>query len=472
MMAPSAAVGTAENPLRIAIVGSGPSGFYAAEELLQLAHRVEVSMIERLPVPYGLVRSGVAPDHARLKQPVLVYERIARDERFHYFGNVELGRDLSMHALLATHHAVILACGTPLDNKLGVPGEMLAGSHSATEFVGWYNGHPDYRDARFDLSQEVVAIVGHGNVALDVARILAKPVEELSSTDIAQHALDALSESRVKEIHIFGRRGPVQAKFTSQELGEVARITACTPFVNPQELELGPACLAELADKKNRNAVKNIEILRGFVAPPDEAASARRRCFFHFFRSPAAVRGKDTVEGLELARTRLEGPPFQQQAVDTGETERFACGLVFRSVGYRGVPLAGLPFDARRGVLRNTEGRLQADNGEPLFGQYATGWIKRGANGIIGSNRADSLATVATLVNDLPRLDPLAKPGHQGIAEILRGREKTFVSQAQWERIDAAEVRRGEARGKPREKFTAVAEMLAAAGTEVPNLLV
>lgn len=455
----SGMLGSADRPLRIAIVGSGPSGFYAAEELLQSQHSLEVTMIERLPVPYGLVRSGVAPDHPKLKQPILVYDRIGHSQHFHYFGNVHVDRDVSVDDLLQTHHGVIFACGADVDRKLGIPGENLPGSHSATEFVGWYNGHPDYCSHTFDLTQEVVAIVGHGNVTLDVARILAKPVDGLRHTDIAEHALDVLANSRIKEIHIFGRRGPAQVKFTPQELSEMGRIPGCLAQVNPEDIVLSDASRVEAADKMNRNIARNLEIFRSFASQTEQGAG--RKCYFHFFFNPTRILGRARVESVRFAKTTLMGEPFKQVAEDTEDVEEFLCGLMFRSVGYRGTLINGLPFDASRGVLRHSDGRLIHESGKLLYGLYATGWIKRGANGIIGTNRADSLATVETLLSDLPHLDQRAKPGSNGLAAVLASRNRTYVTYQDWQRIDHVEVCRGQAKGKPREKLTQVENMLA-----------
>jgi ferredoxin--NADP+ reductase len=268
------ALGTAPNPLRVAVVGSGPSGFYAAEALLKSGREVRVDMIERLPAPYGLVRYGVAPDHPKLKEPILVYSAIARLPHFSLLGNVTVGRDVSVDELRAHYHAVVFTCGAQTDRRLGIPGEDLPGSHTATEFVAWYNGHPDYRDHRFDLAQEAVAIVGQGNVAADLGRILAKSVDELRTTDIARHALDALAASRVKEIHVIGRRGPAQAKFTNKELKELGELANCDAIVAPQDLELNPASRAELEAKANFVAAKNVEILRQFALQPRPASRA------------------------------------------------------------------------------------------------------------------------------------------------------------------------------------------------------
>lgn len=453
-------LGSTERPLRVAIVGSGPSGFYAAEELLRAPHSVEVTMIERLPVPYGLVRSGVAPDHPKLKQPILVYDCIGRSEGFRYFGNVHVGRDVSVDELMETHHAVIFACGAEIDRRLWIPGENLPGSHSATEFVGWYNAHSDYSFLEFDLSQEVVAIVGQGNVALDVARILAKPVDQLRHTDIAQRALDALAGSRIREIHIFGRRGPAQAKFTPQELIEFASIPGCQAIVDAEDLELGQACRVEAADKMNRHVVRNLEILRTFATSVQR--KSLRRCHFHFFRNPIGILGNDRVSGITLARTVLVGEPFTQIAKETGDVADFCCGLVFRSIGYRARAIEGLPYDDAKGVLLHCDGRLTEEARTPVYGKYATGWIKRGASGVIGTNRADSLATVRTLLSDLQCLDQRAKSGAAGLEKSLQARTKRYVTYENWRRIDHAEVVRGQARSKPREKFTRVEDMLLA----------
>ncbi len=445
-------------PLQVAVVGSGPSGFYAAEALLKSGHAIDVHMIERLPVPYGLVRHGVAPDHPKLKEAILVYDKIARLPHFTLLANVCVGRDVTVDELLARYHAVVFACGAESDRRLGVPGEDLPGSHTATEFVGWYNGHPDYRDRSFDLSQEVAAIVGQGNVAADVCRILAKSVDELRQTDISEHALEALAGSRVKEIHVIGRRGPAQAKFTNKELKELGELPNADAVVDPSALELNAASAAELEAKANVVSAKNVEIFREWTA---RAPSGKpRRVVFQFLKSPVALGGNARLERLVLARNRLEGEPFQQVARETGETETLDCGLLFRSIGYSGVAIPGVPFDAKRGVIPNREGRVLDADGAELPGLYAAGWIKRGPSGIIGTNRADSVATVKSLLADLQRLSPEPKAGADGLATLLASRGVRTVSFDDWLRIDAREVARGQPRGKPREKFTRITEML------------
>lgn len=452
------ALGTAEIPLRVAVVGSGPSGFYATEALFKCGKSVAVDMYERLPMPYGLVRSGVAPDHPKLKQAILVYDKIARNPAYQLIGNVTIGRDVTVQELRDAYHALIFTCGAETDRRLGVPGEDLAGSCTATEFVGWYNGHPDYRDRQFDLSQEVAVIIGQGNVAADVCRILARTVDELRHTDIAEHALDTLAQSRVREIHVVGRRGPAQAKFTNKELRELGELADADAVMDPADLSLNPQSAAEIADKNNEVSAKNVQLFHGFVANPVSPKS--RRCVFHFLRSPVELLGGSRLEKVILEKNRLEGAPFEQAARGTGEKVELPCGLLFRSIGYKGVPIEGLPFDDRKGVFPNTNGRVQDGSGV-LPGVYCAGWIKRGPTGIIGTNRADSVATVNSLLADLDSLNtsgPAA--GAEAIVPLLAHRNVRAISFDEWLKIDTAEIGRGTPKGKPREKFTRLTEML------------
>ncbi len=453
-------VGTAQNPLHVAIVGSGPSGFYAAEALLKSGLTARVDMLERLPAPYGLVRNGVAPDHPKLKEAILVYAKIAQNSSYNFIGNIAVGHDITVAELRAAYHAVLFCCGTETDRKLAVSGADLPGSHTATEFVGWYNGHPDYRSRQFDFSGEVAVVVGQGNVAVDVCRVLAKTADELKHTDIAQHALEQLSASKVREIHMIGRRGPAQAKFTHVELRELGELSDAEPVVNPEDLKLNAQSEAELADKRNRAAIKNLEILREFAAR--SSFSKRRRVYIRFLESPVELQGNGKLERLVLAKNRLEGEPFQQVAGDTGERTMLDCELLFRSIGYRGIPIPGVPFDERRGVLANQEGRI-VEAGAPVPGLYCAGWIKRGPSGIIGTNRADSVATVKALLADIEAkiIDQTPKTGAKDIYALLSARGLRTVDYPGWLKIDAAETKRGEPLGKPREKFTLVEEMLA-----------
>jgi NADPH-dependent glutamate synthase beta subunit-like oxidoreductase len=450
-------IGTTNNPLRVAIVGSGPSGFYAAEALLQSEHTTEVDILERLPVPYGLVRYGVAPDHPRLKDVADTYATIARDPRFSFVGNVSYGKDFTLKELADCYHAVIFATGAATDRRLGIPGEDIPGCHAAASFVGWYNGHPDYRDLEFDLSSESAIIIGQGNVAIDICRILAKSVDELRKTDIAAHALDALAGSRIREIHLIGRRGPVQARFTTKELRELGQLSECDPFVNPDDLLLSETCKSELSDVREPARARNFEIFRAFASRQQEKPKC---CRIHFFLSPREARGGHRLEELVLERTRLVGAAGRQEAVGTGQTVSINAGLMIRSVGYSGLPLEGIPFDEKLGTVPNKDGRVEvAPNGLPV---YVTGWIKRGPTGIIGTNRADSMATVATLLADMPNFNSQHKPGREASATLWAQRSVRPVSFHDWEAIDQAEKARGLPLGKPREKFTRISEMLAA----------
>ncbi len=450
-------LGSAARPLRVAVVGSGPSGFYATEALFKSGHAVQVDMYDRLPTPYGLVRGGVAPDHPKIKSVTRVYEKIAQNPGYAFWGNVNIGRDVSVEELNRHYDAVLFACGAETDRHLGVPGERLAGSHAATEFVGWYNGHPDYCDRVFDLSQEVAVVIGQGNVAMDVTRILAKSVDELRKTDIAEHALDALAESKVKEIHLIGRRGPVQAAFTTPELKEIGELDTCDPVVDPRDLELDPTSQEELGDPDNTHSQKNMTVLRAFA---ERTASGKsKRCLIRFFRSPVEFRGNGRVQRLVLEKNVLVGEPFRQRAMATEEQEAVDCGLVFRSVGYRGVPIPGVPFDEQRGVLPNEDGRI-LDRGDVVPGLYCVGWIKRGPSGVIGTNKPDSNLTVQALLDDMGKLEPCAEPDSGAVRDLLAARGVPVVTFDDWRRLDNEEMARGQAKGKPREKFTRIEDML------------
>jgi ferredoxin/flavodoxin---NADP+ reductase len=452
-------LGSEQNPLRVAIVGSGPSAFYATEALIKSGHTVRIDMFERLPAPFGLVRNGVAPDHPKLKQPIVIYDKIARSPIFTFLGNVAVGRDLRIEELQSAYHAVIFACGAETDRKLGIAGEDLPGSYTATEFVGWYNGHPDYRDRVFDLSQEVAVIIGQGNVAADVCRILSKTVDELKHTDIAEHALAVLAESKIREIHVIGRRGPAQAKFTNKELRELGELADCDAMVDPADLCLNRESELELADKANFINANNVEIFKTWASRP--TSGKRRRCYFRFLESPVMLLGQSHLERLVLEHNRLEGEPNRQAARGTGQRRELSCGLLFRSVGYRGVPIPGVPFDERNGVFPNAEGRLLDNDRSVIPNLYATGWIKRGPSGVIGTNRADSVATVNALLADLPKLDSGdPKTGAEALYPLLARRSVRVVGYADWLKIDAVEVEGGKPKGKPREKLTTVKEML------------
>jgi ferredoxin--NADP+ reductase len=453
-----------QTPLRVAIVGAGPSGFYAAEALLKSGRDVRIDMLERLPAPFGLVRFGVAPDHPKLKEAIAVYDRIARSPGFRFYGNVTVGRDVPVDALLEAYHAVIFASGAESDRRLGVPGEDLPGSYTATEFVGWYNGHPDYRDRTFDLSQEVAVIVGQGNVAADVCRILAKTVDELRHTDIAEHALEALAASRIRTIHVLGRRGPAQAAFTNKELRELGEIPGVDVIVRPEDLELDPLTRAQLERVPDKACERNLETLREFAARP--VGDAPKRIELHFLASPQEILGTERVEGLRVVANELyASEDGGLRARVCGEPATLPVGLVFRAIGYQGVPLAGVPFDPMAAVIPNAGGRIvDPTTAEPLPGEYVVGWIKRGPRGIIGTNKPDAQETARALLEDLAagRLAKEEVPGRRVLERLLAERRQDLVSYEDWQLIDLLERERGEAGERPRLKFSRVEEMLAA----------
>lgn len=457
-------LGTPDNPLRVAVIGSGPSGFYAAEHLQEQEDlAVQVDMYDRLPTPFGLVRGGVAPDHQKIKSVTRVYDKIAGHPEFRFYGNVEMGRDLTHEDLSAYYHAIIYAVGARTDRRMGIPREHLPGSHSATEFVGWYNAHPDFRHLGFDLSVDSAAVVGNGNVAMDLARILASPPELLAATDIAEHALEALAQRRIRDIHVLGRRGPAQAAFTNKELKELGELPDVDVIVDPAALDFDPDQRARLEAAPDRTRDRNLEILREYAGRAPAGASIR--IHLHFLVSPVEILGRDRVEGLTVVHNELyesEDGSLRPQPTDRRST--LAVGLVFRAIGYQGVPLPGIPFDAMAGIIPNEAGRIiDPRRGEPVQGEYVVGWIKRGPRGIIGTNKPDSQETVRMLLADLAagRLDKEEVPSRAVLERLLAERRHDFVSYDDWQLIDLLEQERGAASGgRPRVKFSRVEEML------------
>jgi ferredoxin--NADP+ reductase len=453
---------SAERPVRVAVVGSGPAAFYAAGQLLASEDpAVEVDMIERLPTPWGLVRLGVAPDHPNLKTVSRAFERIAQRRGFRFFGNVEVGKDVTQADIEALYDAVVYAVGAQTDRRLGIPGEDLPGSWAATEFVAWYNGHPDFQDLTFDLSGERAVVVGNGNVALDVARMLALTREELAPTDTADQAIEALLESRIREIVVLGRRGPVQAAWTSTELQEMGELAGADVVVDPAELELDAASEAELEAGSNI-VQRNFELLRGFAAR--EPTGKPRVVRLRFRVSPVEFFGEDRVEGVEVARNVLEPDGRGSvRAVSTDERETIPAGIVFRSVGYHGVPLPEVPFDPKTGTIPNAGGRILDSSGAPIPGLYAAGWIKRGPTGVIGTNKKDATETVDLLLEDAHAGRLAAPQSDVTLDALLAERGVEAVMYAGWEAIDAIERGRGEPHGRPRIKLCSWDELLAAA---------
>ncbi len=462
-------VGSRDKPLRVAIIGSGPAGFYTAEHLMKDAGvAVEIDMYDRLPTPFGLVRGGVAPDHQKIKTVTKVYDKIARQPNFRFFGYVEFGTDVTVADLREYYHQIVYCTGAQTDREMGIPGEDLKGSHAATEFVAWYNGHPDYRHCEFDLSQETAAVIGIGNVAVDVCRILCRTPEELGKTDIADYALEALANSRIKNVYMIGRRGPVQAAFTNPELKELGELADADVLVPPDEAELDPLSKAEVEQTNDMGTQRKVELLQGYARrrPTGKA----RRLVLRFLASPVELLadGARQVVRMRLVKNELyREKDGSLRPKPTGTFEELDVGLVFRSVGYRGVPLPGVPFHQHWGVIPNEKGRVvELETKRPLRGEYAAGWIKRGPSGVIGTNKPDAAETVACMLEDLGR-GAILNPPHPEVTAaeaLVHQRKPTFFSYQDWLRLDEIETARGKEVGRPRLKFTRVEDMLAALG--------
>jgi ferredoxin--NADP+ reductase len=445
--------------LRVAIIGSGPSGFFAVEALLKAGIPVVVHLFDRLPTPFGLVRGGVAPDHPKIKLVTRAWEKTATNPAFAFWGNVEVGRDLRLDELRRFYDAVLFTSGAASDRRMNIPGEDLQGSHAATEFVGWYNGHPDYAARAFDLDAPAAVVIGQGNVAMDVARMLAKTADELKGTDVASHALTAFVNSQVRDIYIVGRRGPAQAKFTPPELRELGELPDADVVVNAKDLLLSSADESEVVQEQY--IAKNMALLRQMSTRPSQGKP--RRVHLCFKLSPVRIESTDgRVASMVLERTRLVGEAGAQQAVGTQETIEIPCGLVFRSVGYQGTPIDGVPFDAKSGTIPNVSGRVTSD-GKIVPGLYTAGWIKRGPSGVVGTNKPDAVESVEKLLEDKDALARAPERSSAGLLALLASRNVLPVSFAAWQKIDAIERANGKALGKPREKLARWEELLRAA---------
>lgn len=428
-------------PLQVAIVGAGPSGFYTAASLLRAAEDCRIDIIEALPTPYGLIRAGVAPDHQSTKGVSRVFARAAQNPRVGYYGNVALDRDVSLDELRGLYDAVVLATGAPLDRPLGIPGSDAAGVYGSAAFVGWYNGHPDLRDLNPDLNTTAIIIIGNGNVAIDVARVLVKTPAEMAASDLAAHAAAMIHQAPIEDVYIIGRRGPVEAKFTNKELSEMGELAGCAPVVDAAQL---PAMVAgEMSDRARARREKNLATLREFADRP--AGNACKRVHFVFCAGPVEVLGAGRMRGLRLERTRVENG----HAIGTGEMFEIPCGAVISAIGYRMPRLAGVPRDETSGVVASDDGRVGA-------GLYVVGWAKRGPSGVIGTNKGDGAFAARQILEDVVES---GKSGKQGLERLLSEREVGWVSFEDWLRIDAAEIAAAPA-GAPRRKFTRVGDML------------
>ncbi|HSG82158.1 MAG TPA: FAD-dependent oxidoreductase [Gemmatimonadota bacterium] len=459
--------GTKSQPLRVAVIGSGPAGFYTAEKLLkQQDVIVEVDMFDRLPVPFGLVRFGVAPDHEKIKNVTRVYEKVAKNTRFRFFGNVDIGAHITVADLKNHYHQICFATGAQTDRMMGIPGEQLARSHPATEFVAWYNGHPDFKDCQFDLSVEKVAVVGVGNVAVDVARILCRTREELQTTDIADYALEALANSNVKEVYILGRRGPAQAAFTNPEVKELGELAGADVAVVGEEIEIDPLSAKHLQESPDKDTSRKVEILQSFVGR--QPTGVPKTLHLRVLVSPVELYddGAGGVGGMKIVHNELY--VSDDGSLRPKATERFEeldVDMVFRSVGYRGIPVAGVPFHDRWGVIPNERGRVvDPETRAPLKGLYAAGWIKRGPSGVVGTNKPDAGETVDRMLEDVAaglHHDPRV-PDPAAADRLIHEAQPEVVTWQDWERLKGIEDARGAEQGRPRAKFTSLEDILAA----------
>jgi ferredoxin/flavodoxin---NADP+ reductase len=451
-------------PYYVAIVGSGPSGYFAAASLLRAADEsigsdgpdIRVDMLEMLPTPWGLVRSGVAPDHPKIKSISAQFEKTAVDDRFRFFGNIAVGDHVQAAELAEQYDAVIYAVGAQSDRSLNIPGEHLPGSVAAVDFVGWYNAHPHFQGISPDLSGARAVVVGNGNVALDVARILVCDPDVLAATDIADHALKSLDPRGIEEVVIIGRRGPLQATFTTLELRELGNMEGLSGV----DVLVDPADFAEISDEDAEAAGKtvkqNIKVLRGYTG--NQPQPGHRRIVFRFHTSPIEIKGDERVESIVLGRNELVTDATGRiVAKDTGEREELPVQLVIRAVGYRGIPTPGLPFDGKSGTIPHTDGRIEGSRNE-----YVVGWIKRGPSGVIGSNKKDSQHTVDTLLTDLGGVALAERGDDHGdkLVEWLLSRQPKLITDDHWKLIDEHERSAGEPHGRPRVKLTSVAELL------------
>ena len=461
-------VGTEGNPLRVAIIGSGPSGFYTVSNFLKRKELfVEFDMYDRLPTPFGLVRAGVAPDHQKDKSVQKAYDKSAQLPNFRFYGNVEYGTDIHLDDLKKHYHQVMFTTGAPFDRSLNVPGENLDGSFSATEFVAWYNGHPDFVDRHFDLSQENVAIVGMGNVAMDVARILCKTYDELAVTDIADHALEALKESKVKNVYILGRRGPAQAAFTPPEIKEMGEFADADVTVRADEAEIDPASQVILDDSNDKNAQKNVGFIEEYAKR--SVAGKSRLLTIRFLVSPTELIDENQkVAAIKLVKNELvKSADGSVRPTPTSQEEIIPVGLVFRSVGYKGLPLPNIPYHEDWGTILNQAGRIVDASDNFVTGLYTAGWIKRGPSGVIGTNKTCAQETVACMAEDLGlgRINKPQDPSIEGASTLVESRVSEAVTYKHWQAIDAQEVAKGESQGRPRVKFTRVADMVRVGST-------
>ena len=428
--------------IKVAIIGSGPSGFYTADSLLKSGQDVEVDIIDRLPTPFGLIRGGVAPDHQKTKKVARAYEKTALNEKVQYFGNVDVGTNVTIEELRKTHDAVVLAVGAPTDRKLGIPGDDKIGVFGSADFVGWYNGHPDFTNLDPNLDVSSVAIVGVGNVAIDAARVLVKTPAEMAETDIAEHASVAVQKSPLTDVYMFGRRGPIEAKFTNVELREMGKLENCLPVIDPNQLP--ESVTGDWSERDQRLKERNLATMREFLEV--EPTNKGKKVHFKFFANPVEVLGDEKVEGLKVEKTLVEGG----RAIGTGEFYTIDCGLVVAAIGYYSIPIEGVPFDLNNGIVIHDDGRVED-------GVYAVGWIKRGPTGVIGTNKPDGEIAAKQILEDI---NSSTKAGRNELNSLLAERNVRIVNYEDWQKIEKAEVAAAIGQA-PRKKFVNIQDMLA-----------
>ena len=429
--------------IKVAIIGSGPSGFYTADSLIKSKSDVEIDIIDRLPTPFGLIRGGVAPDHQTTKKVAKAYEKIALNNLVNYFGNVEVGKDISIDELRKTYDAVVLAVGAPTDRKLGIPGDDKKGVYGSADFVGWYNGHPDFTNLNPNLNVKAVAVIGVGNVAIDAARVLVKTPNEMAATDIADHATQAINASPISDVYLFGRRGPVEAKFTNVELREMGKLENCMPIVH--EDQIPEEVVGSWSERDQRLKERNLTTMREFLQVDPTTKS--KNVHFEFFANPVEVLGNDRVEGLRVEKTMVKGG----RALGTGEFFEIECGLVVAAIGYYSIPVKGVPFDNDNGIVKHIDGRIDE-------GVYAVGWIKRGPTGVIGTNKPDGVIAAKQIIEDTKESEKL---GRIALTSMLKERNVRIVTYQDWQKIDEAEMTAASNQA-PRKKFVTVKEMISA----------
>ncbi len=445
---------------RVAVVGSGPAGCFTISALLKANQDIGVDLFERLPFPYGLVRYGIAPDHPGTKRVIQKFDEIFQARNVRFLGNVNIGTDISARELKSFYDAVVFTSGAAVSKEPGCLATNLSGVHPAIDFVGWYNGHPDYRNKNFDLNHDTAVVIGNGNVAIDVARLLAKPPADLKQTDISRYAYEGLAKSAIRNVYVIGRRGPAQASFSYKEIKELAELGGCNLMIDSGQLELSPASVAELELREKANQRRIVELFTELVSG-SHRFSGSKSIHLRFLRSPTSFGGEGSVENIVLEKNELVGDVGQQTARGLKEFETLDCGLVFYALGYRAQPITGVPFDQQAGVFPNTNGRILSD-GQVVPGLYAAGWTKRGSVGLVGTNKRDSSETVQSLLEDLARIEPCHDNDVDEISKLLDNRGVRVINFEDWKEIDALEIERGSAIGKPREKMYSIEDALSA----------